>query len=473
MQLTAGVTAAPTALGTNLLLLRSIASSCTVSIIRVALVIGWLPFAKPSAAETLPEALASARELNPRVHAARAKSQATDQTIAQARAGFLPHVSANAEANVQTNVHAPSLAPDRSTRTTGYDVTLTQPLFDGWRAASSLDAAKANAMAEQEGVRSAEQQVMIAAVTAYMNVLQDRRLLQLNKENAALLSKTMQATRKRAAVQEATVADLAQAEAALANAQGQVELAGGNLANSEASFEEAVMHVPGQLKSPPAISRLLPANRNEALQMAQDASPGVTAAILREQAAQHAIARARAQLLPTVSLQAGYQRRSDPLSNIGDTDGLVARVVVSIPLYDGGATQAQVYEAQYNRAAAAHQISVIRDQTRTGVAQAWSQLTAARAALESVKLQLAANRKALAGIKEEQRLGQRSVLDLLNAQQAVLVSDTAREQIYRNLVVAAYTMLALVGRLDPMAIEDAAVAAAPQADNKPINIDRH
>jgi outer membrane protein len=306
-----------------------------------------------------------------------------------------------------------------------------------------------------------------------MNVLQDRRLLQLNKENAALLSKTMQATRKRAAVQEATVADLAQAEAALANAQGQVELAGGNLANSEASFEEAVMHVPGQLKSPPAISRLLPANRNEALQMAQDASPGVTAAILREQAAQHAIARARAQLLPTVSLQAGYQRRSDPLSNIGDTDGLVARVVVSIPLYDGGATQAQVYEAQYNRAAAAHQISVIRDQTRTGVAQAWSQLTAARAALESVKLQLAANRKALAGIKEEQRLGQRSVLDLLNAQQAVLVSDTAREQIYRNLVVAAYTMLALVGRLDPMAIEDAAVAAAPQADNKPINIDRH
>ena len=410
-------------------------------------------------AETLPEALASAREFNPTVAAARARAFATGETIPQARAGFLPKLSANADGNLQTDARHPSLAADRSTRVGGYDVTVSQPLFDGGRASSNLAVAKANANAEQEAVRIAEQQVMIATVAAYMNVLQNRRLLQNYKDNAALLTKTMLATRSRAKVQEATLADVAQAEAAVAGAKAQVELAQGNLAMSEASFEETVQHRPDRLENPPPVNRLLPPSRDAALQLAQYESPAVNAAILREHAARHAIDRARANLLPTVGLQAGYQRRSDPLAKIGDSDGFVAKVVVSIPLYDGGASQAQIREAEFNRAAASHQTLATKDQMRTGVANAWSQLTAARAALEAIKLQLLANRKALAGIREEQRIGQRSVLDLLNAQQAVVASQTAREQIFRNLVVAGYTMLALVGRLDPLTIADASADA--------------
>jgi outer membrane protein len=300
---------------------------------------------------------------------------------------------------------------------------------------------------------------MIATVAAYLNVLQNRRLLQNYKDNAALLTKAMLATRSRAKVQEATLADVAQAEAAVAGAKAQVELAQGNLAMSEASFEETVQHRPDRLENPPPVNRLLPPSRDAALQLAQYKSPAVNAAILREHAARHAIDRARANLLPTVGLQAGYQRRSDPLAKIGDSDGFVAKVVVSIPLYDGGASQAQIREAEFNRAAASHQTLATKDQMRTGVANAWSQVTAARAALEAIKLQLLANRKALAGIREEQRIGQRSVLDLLNAQQAVVASQTAREQIFRNLVVAGYTMLALVGRLDPLTIADASASA--------------
>ena len=410
-------------------------------------------------AETLPEALASAREFNPTVAAARARAFATGETIPQARAGFLPKLSANADGNLQTDARHPSLAADRSTRAGGYDVTVSQPLFDGGRASSNLAVAKANANAEQEAVRIAEQQVMIATVAAYMNVLQNRRLLQNYKDNAALLTKTMLATRSRAKVQEATLADVAQAEAAVAGAKAQVELAQGNLAMSEASFEETVQHRPDRLENPPPVNRLLPPSRDAALQLAQYENPAVNAAILREHAARHAIDRARANLLPTVGLQAGYQRRSDPLAKIGDSDGFVAKVVVSIPLYDGGASQAQIREAEFNRAAASHQTLATKDQMRTGVANAWSQLTAARAALEAIKLQLLANRKALAGIREEQRIGQRSVLDLLNAQQAVVASQTAREQIFRNLVVAGYTMLALVGRLDPLTIADASADA--------------
>ena len=411
-------------------------------------------------AETLGEAVAAAYERNPRIESARSRSLATNESVPIAQAGALPNVSASLDAGLRTDARAPSLSTDRSSRPTGYDVTVTQPLFDGGRTSSAVRLAKANVGAERESVRIVVQQVVLASVTAYLDVVQDRRLVQINNENVTLLARTLEATRRQAALHEATLADLAQSEAALAGAKAQLELAKSNLAISEANFEEATLHPPGRLERPPGIDHMLPSDRQTALGLAELESPSVVVALLREQAAQHAIDQARAQLFPTIRLQAAYQRRNDSQASPADTDELVAKAVVSIPLYAGGAVPSEIRAARHSHVATVHDLANVRAQARTGVAQAWSRLAGARATLTSVEAQLAATEKALAGIKEERRQGQRTVLELINAQQAVLAAKTAREQIGRNRVVAAYTMLGLVGRLDPMAL-----AASGTADS--------
>ena len=405
-------------------------------------------------AETLVEALTSAHDFNPRIESARARSRAVDEGEPQAFARALPKVSASADIGLQTDARNPSLARDNATRASGYDVTVVQPLFDGGRSASSLRSAKASSQAERETVRAVAQQVMLAAVTAYADVRQDRQLSRFNAENLRLLQQTALAVHRRAAIHEATVADEAQAYAAVSNAQAQVELAKANVAASEASFEEAVTHRAGVLAIPPPVDTLLPSSQEQALALAQHESPGVVAALFREQASLHAIGEARAQLLPTVNLQGGYQRRVNDTPLVGDTNGLFAKVVVTVPLYTGGAIQSEIRQAAASHSATTYQLADITAQTKTGIAQAWVRLYAARASFASVTTQLAANQRALGGLREEYRMGQRSVLDTINAQQAVLASQTSREQVSRNVVVAGYTLLALVGRLEPARLDE-------------------
>ena len=441
--------------------------SSLVVAVRVVLPVCSIFLGSSIKAETLPEALSAAREFNPRIESARAQSLGTNEGIVQARAGMLPKLTANADLGIQTSARNPTLAHTGSARQTGYDVTVVQPLFDGGRASNAVRRAKANSQAGGENVRAVIQQVLLSAATSYMDVRQDRNISRFNEENVALLTKMAQAVHRSAKVNEATAADVAQAGAAVANAQAQCELAKANLGASEAAFEEAVTHRAGTLAKAPSVDRLLPAGRDQALALAQQENPSVIQAVFKEEAALHSVAEARAQLLPSVNFQAGYQRRIDDpatLTTIGDNDGLVAKVVVSIPLYTGGAAESEVRQARYNHIASIHERAATTAQTRTGVAQAWARLSSARAALGSVSAQLIANRKALDGIRQEQRLGQRTVLDLLNAQQAVVAAQISREQIARNVAVASFTMLALAGRLDPEALE-----STPAAEKKTNN----
>lgn len=411
-------------------------------------------------AETLADALAAAYDTNPRIETARTRSQATNEGITKATAGFLPRVAASGSAGFQTDARAPSLSQNMSTRQAGFDITVTQPLFDGGHASGALDAAKSNSRADKETVTSVTQDVMLAAAIAYLDVLQDRRLMQLNEDNAVLLYKTANAARKRAVVHEATIADVAQAEAALANAGAQIELSKSNLANSESAFEEASGHRPGELTEPETFDDLLPVSREAALQIVQRENPAISAAVSREQAARAGIDQARALLLPSVSLQGAFQRRSEPSTVVGDNNGLVGKVVVNVPIYSGDAMQADVREATHLHSAARAQLADVRAQTRTGVAQAWSKMTAARAALVAIRTQVSANKTALVGVEQEQRMGQRSVQDIINAQLALLAAQTTQHQLTRDVFVASCTVLALVGRLDPQLLEHGRLTAS-------------
>ncbi len=406
----------------------------------------------PLRAETLVEALRAARDANPRILGALSRSSASDEGVPRAQSGYMPKVTAQADASFGTDARTPSLASDQSTRSGGYSVMLSQPIFDGGRTSSAIREAAANAGAQRETARVIEQQVMLAAVTAYVDVRQDRRILRINQQNVAALEVTARAARRRKDVSEATIADVSQAEAALAGGRAELELATSTLSADEAAFEATVLHPPTALESPPSVLHLMPKDRQSAVALSEHESPQLVAALLRAESARHSIERARAQRMPSLELQTGYQRHVESPLATGETNGFVARAVVTVPIYTGGAIESDIRAAAHNHAASLQDAADVRINTRAGVAQAWARLNSARSAIKSVKQQVAANRAALAGLQAEYRVGQRSMLDILTTQQALFQSAITQERTERDLVVAAYTVLGLIGRLDPESI---------------------
>jgi outer membrane protein len=239
---------------------------------------------------------------------------------------------------------------------------------------------------------------------------------------------------------------VAQAEARRAASISALDLARSNLKISRAAFERVVGHPPSRLVDPPPYARL-PKSQEDAIAVATRESPDVVAALYREQAARYTVERIWGELLPTVSLEAGYQQRFDPSDAIDSREGATVSGRLNIPIYQGGVVHARVRQAKHDHLATIQEIERFRTIAREGVLSAWAQLIASRAQLESDQIAVTAARTALTGVREEQKVGQRTILDVLNAEQEYLASQVQLETTRRNLVVNSYLVLQSVGRL--------------------------
>ncbi|MGE3917734.1 MAG: TolC family protein [Hyphomicrobiaceae bacterium] len=415
--------------------------------------------AVPARAEqTLAEVLATARAQSPRVAAGRATAGAREEGVAIARSGWLPTVTASADFGLATEALAPSLERTGSTRPAGFGITASQPLFDGGRTAAAVGQASAVAAGEHERHRLTDQQVLLAAATSFADVRLGRRLVTVHERTHALLRSTRDATRRMLAAREATAADLAQAEAALARIDARRLMAAADLAASEAAFEAATTRAPGKLAAVPSLATRLPSSASAAIAEAERSSPGVVLAVHTQAAAAFALERARAERLPSLGIEASWRRRYDAPSPISEPDGFAVRAVVTVPLLRGGATEAGIRAAALDHAAARYQAGDAKAEARRAVAQAWSRLAAVRASLRSLEAQVAASRKALEGVSAEQKVGQRTVQELIVAQQAVLAAETELAEAVRNRVVAECSLLATLGHLDPALFRHRAAA---------------
>jgi outer membrane protein len=411
--------------------------------------------------ETLIEALEAARQVNSRIAAAHATARSGETGIGVARGGGLPSFSAFADATLANDPRSAMLAPNTSQRTAGFGVTASVPILDGGRTSSAVGAATASAAADRETARLVDQQVLLATVAAYTEVRLARRLSDLNRRAITQFAATSKATHQRAAVKEATVADVAQAEAALAGVRARQEAIVARIAIGEAAFEATVQHRPGELAPPPSVERIVPASAAEAVGEAERAGPAVAVALHRQIAARYAADRARADLMPTLSLEARYQRRSGVPADIADPNGFSARAVVTVPFSFGSI--AAIQAAAHAHAAARHQAADVKSEARRAASEAFARLASSRAALGALRAQAEASRKALAGVTAEAKVGQRTVFEVLTAQQAVLAAETALAEGERDSVVAGYSLLALVGRLEPAAIAAPGPAPPPPA----------
>ncbi len=420
----------------------------------------------PSAAgaETLKQALSSAYKYNPRLDAERARLRATDEEVARANSGYRPVIIGNADVGVR-NVNQQPEPPgrDETTHPRGYSVNLTQPLFTGFQVTNAVREAEAAVRAGREILRDIERLILLEAVTAYMDVVRDQAVVLLQENNVQVLSRELKATQDRFSVGEVTRTDVAQAQARRAGSVSALDLARANLKTSRAAFERVVGHPPSNLVDPGVPERLLPKSLEEAIAIGTRENALVIASLYREQGARHTVDRIRGELLPQARLEASYEDRFGVGGDLDEVETTTVTGRLTVPIYEGGEVYARVRQAKHTHVSRLQEIEQIRTEVQQAVVAAWSQLQAARGQLQSDTVQVESNRTALAGVREEERVGQRTLLDVLNAEQELLNSEVALVTTRRNLIVAAYSVLSTIGKLDAATLGAASQVYDPEA----------
>ncbi|MCH9765728.1 MAG: TolC family outer membrane protein [Alphaproteobacteria bacterium] len=419
-------------------------------------------------AETLIEALSSAYRYSPRIDAERARLRASDEEVARAMSGYRPTLTGSADINYQKTTVGP---PSNTTVThpRGYQVDFTQPVFTGFRTFNAVNESEATVRAARETLRNTEQAVLLDAVTAFMDVLRDQAIVRINERNVRVLTNELDATQQRFSVGEVTKTDVAQARARRAGAVSSLDLARANLKTSRANFKQVIGHPPNRLVAPSNYSRGIPGSIGEAISVARQENPNVVIALYQEQAAGYAVNRIRGELLPSIQLEASHADRFGQGGGTGggfgfnETETTTVTGRLTVPFYQGGEVHARVRQAKHTHVSFIQEIEQARVTAEAAVVGAWSQLSAARAQLESDRVQVESNRIALAGVREEERVGQRDLLDVLNAEQEFLNSQVQLETTKRNLVVNSYALLQAIGRLDVLTLGAANQVYDPEA----------
>jgi len=420
----------------------------------------------PSAAqaESLNEALAAAYEYNPQLDAERARLRATDEEVTRARSGFRPVITGGADINYNWTKQSTSTgALEQELKPGGYSIDAVQPIFNGFRTINSVNEQEANVRAARETLRAVEQSVLLQAVTAFMDVVRDQAIVRLRENNVNVLSRELKATEDRFSVGEVTRTDVAQAQARRAGAVSALDLAKANLKTSRATYERVIGHAPGGLVEPKGYERFLPTSLEEATNVGTHENPSVVNALYLEQAAKYGVDRIRGELLPSVQLEGSYSDRFETSSTINESENVTVTGRLTVPIYEGGEVYARVRQQKHIHISRLQEIEQARSEAEEGIVAAWSQLLAARAQIQSDQSQVDANTTALTGVREEERVGQRTLLDVLNAEVELLNSQVALVTTRRNLVVSSYAVLSAIGRLDAVNLGFTSVAYDPEA----------
>jgi len=409
-------------------------------------------------AQTIEAALAKAYENNPQINAQRALVRATNENVPQALSGYRPRISATANYGAQyidsknTAINTATGLPVTVEQhgwndARGYGGTLTQNLFNGFQTGNRTRQAESQVFAARETLRVMEQTVLLDAATTYMNVLRDSATLDLQKRNVEVIQEQLRQTRDRFNVGEVTRTDVAQAESRVAAAQSQVLAAEANLAGSRAAFRRIIGIDPGRLTPGTPVDRLSPNKRDDAIARGQAENPAVAAAEFGVDVAALQVKVNEGALYPSVNLQASVQQSHDMSLSTSRTFTGGVFGLVSVPIYQGGQEFSMIRQSKEIVGQRRLELALNREQARANVVQAWAQLEAAKAQIEATRAQVAAAEIALNGVREEARVGQRTTLDVLNAQQELVNSRVSLVTAQRDRVVASYTLLSATGRL--------------------------
>ncbi|MCO5129270.1 MAG: TolC family outer membrane protein [Xanthobacteraceae bacterium] len=425
--------------------------------VAVAALLLGLAGATPVLAETIEGALVRAYQDNPQLNAQRAQVRVTDENVPQALSGYRPRVAVTASAgyqysDVSTGVGAGTTKLHGTQVPRAVGITATQTLYNGQQTANRTRAAESQVSAAREGLRVLEQSVLLSAASIYMDYLRDAAIVEVQRSNVRVLEQTLKQTRDRFTVGEVTRTDVAQSEAQLAAGKTQELSAEATLNTTRSNYRRIIGNEPGRLAPGSPVDRFLPTTLPGAINLGLVENPNVIAAMFGIDVSHLQVKVAEGALFPTVSLQLNAQQGWE--QNITSPKAFQASAIaqVSVPLYQGGAEYALIRQSKETLAQQRLTLEQVRDQARATVVQNWGQLQAAKSQVASAKAQVTASEIALNGVREEAKAGQRTTLDVLNAQQALVNARVALVTAQHDRVVASYSVLSAIGRLSPQVL---------------------
>jgi outer membrane protein len=418
----------------------------------------------PASADTLKWALTQAYQNNPTLNSQRASVRATDETVPQALSGYRPRVSLTATAGEQyLDSHQKIISSTTGRPVTSYSQTsgnlavqqyggtISQTLLNGFGTASRTRQAEQLVSAARETLRLTEQTVLLNAATAYMNLIRDAAILQLQRSNVEVLQEQLRQTRDRFTAGEVTRTDVAQAESRLASARATMLTAESNYVTSKSTYRQVIGVEPGTLAPASPVDSLSPRSLPAAVEEARTRHPSVTTAMFNVDAAVFQVKIAESSLYPTLSIVGSAQQTYGSTTALTGVQSFAGSVVgqLAVPVFQGGTEYATIRQAKETLGQRRTDLDTARDQTQQTLTQSWGQLEAAKAQIQATTTQVNASEIALNGVREEARVGQRTTLDVLNAQQELVNARVSLVTAQRDRVVASYTLLAAAGRLSP------------------------
>ncbi len=408
--------------------------------------------AAPAQADSLAAALASAYESNPELGAQRAAVRATDESVPQALAAGRPTLGTRLTAD-QAGL---SFADNGRTYTAG--LQLTQSLYQGGRTRTATSAAENRILAARARLRATENRIVLDVVTAYVDVLRFARVVELNQSQVKVLEREQQQAKDRFEVGDVTRTDVAQSQARLANAQSNLVVAQNQYAAARQAYQRVIGRPPEDLEPMPPLP-VLPGTAGQAVDIARENAPALIAARFDEAAARYDVKTLQKQRLPTVAANASaayqYFEGGGGGANFVRQGGFFtqdANVQVTVPLYQAGLVGSQVRQAQATQSRLMETITTTERSTTESVTNSFNQLRAARAVIEASQIAVDANALAAEGVRQENQVGTRTVIEVLNAEQEYLNTQVNLVTARRDEQVAAYGLLSAVGAGEAVAL---------------------
>ena len=420
----------------------------TLLALLAALLIGTSAQFQGAAAQSLEEAFVLAYQNNPTLQAQRARLRAVDEEVPEALAGWRPTIEVAGDVGALYS-NTEGMIPNSGSSTVapyGVGLSAVTPIYQGGRVAAQIESAENRVSAARAQLQEVEQSILLASVTAYMDVLRYDAEIELSRSSERVVRRQLRAAQDRLEVGEVTRTDVAQAEARLAQAGAERVMAEGGMMSARAAYRQVIGEPPGTLSWPP-VPMGLPETEGDALAGAAESNPSIVAASFIARAADADIETAAAALRPQVSIVGDIRQRFDSSDLIESSADASLMATLRMPLYQGGAANARIRQSKQIAAQRRLELDQARRTVQEQVANAWRALTSARAQITAFESQVAAAAVALDGVEQETRVGLRTTLDVLDAEQEHFKAQINLVRAKREEIVAAYQMKAATGAL--------------------------
>lgn len=420
-------------------------------------------------AENLADAMADAYEHSGLLQQNRALLRAADESVAQTYASLRPilnwYGAIEHAFGTSSSFSTGGVSSAINTSNASIGISLQILLFDNGQSKNLIEAAKETVLSTRQSLIIAEQSVLFDAVQSFMNVVRDTQIVELRQNNLRLVERELQAAQDRFEVGEVTRTDVAQAEASLAGGRADLARAQGDLMQSQEFYSAAIGHRPGRLNAPRRLPNV-PVAMEDAKAVAIRSHPSMIRAQYDISTAEYNVLAAESAMGPRVTLDGQYAIQEDINTRYHNHAGTIG-LTLGGPIYQGGRLSSVLRQAMALRDGERANLHVVRHTTRQNAGNAWAALATSKAQLVATGRQVEAARVAFEGVREEAKLGARTTLDVLIAEQALLDAEANRITASTDQFTAAYALLASMGllttehlnlkveRYDPLAYYDA------------------